>query len=1034
MNTLFKNLLCLAAAVLVLLAGAQPGFGQNVTSGTITGVAMDAQKGVLPGATVTAVHTPTGTTYEAVTQGDGRFTMMAVRVGGPYTVKVTMAGFKDAEQKNIMIGLGEARSLEFTMGLATVTETVNVVAETQVIDTQRAGTAVNIASQAIESLPTVNRSLFDYARTSPHFVINPVGTDASSISVAGRNDRYNNIQIDGAVNNDVFGLSSSGTPGGTTSTEPISLDAIQELQLVVSAYDVRQGGFSGGSVNAITKSGTNNIRGTVYYFGRNQNLVGVGPSDKKFGTFSNKTFGASIGGPILRSKLFYFGNVEIGRKSTPAGASISGSGVNFGRTAEVDRFLDILKTKYGYDPGSKDEFTRTTNNNKVFVRADMNLSPKHQLTIRHNYVKGMNDIGSPNVSLYIFPDNFYRMNSTTNSSVGQLNSNFGTVFNEFRVAYSRIRDFRDNPNAPKPFPMVNVRLADGSSVRAGTEQYSAANQLDQDIIEVTDDVTIVKSKHTITVGTHNEFYKFRNLYLGNNWGYYQFSSLNNLEAGLAQGYDLSFGTNDPAFAARFGIRQFSFYAGDQYRVRNNFSVSYGVRFDTPSFPDHPTSNPASMQYFGYATDTVPVDRIWSPRAGFNWQVSQQRQEQVRGGLGLFSGRTPYVWLSNQYGNTGIEVTRPRVSYNANNKIAFVPDALNQPKTVGGAQTNEIDMVDPNYKYPRLLRGNIGYDRQLGFGGLVGTAEFIYSKNIQDIKYQNLNFVDSGTVAKDGRTVMARRISTLSDAIFLTNSTQGNSWSLAFKVDKPWKNSWMASASYLYNRSQSIMDGTSSQAASNWGYNLNPGNPNETPLATSNYDVRHRINLSLSYQLKIPHVPTTLSMFYNGQSGRPYAMIFYSATDINGDTRTTNDLMYIPRSVDEVVVTRGTPDQLAAFLAADPCINTYAGSIMPRNGCRQPWTNGVDFKVSAKVPFGKRSVELDLSVLNFLNMFDKNWGKVQYRSNNYNSDITYDGVDKTTGKMIYNISYLNPTSGAWSQWYLDDFRSRWQAQFGARFRF
>ncbi len=884
----------------------------------------DAQKGVLPGATVTATHVPTGTVYEAVTQADGRYTMLAVRVGGPYTIKATMAGFKDDVKTGVEVSLGEARTVDFTLGLATVTETVDVVAEAQVIDTQRAGTAANITSDELANLPTVNRSMFDYARTSPYFVINPVGTDASSISVAGRNDRYNNIQIDGAVNNDVFGLSSSGTPGGTTSTEPISLDAIQELQLVVSAYDVRQGGFSGGSVNAITKSGTNSIHGTAYYFGRNQSLVGVGPSDKKFGTFNNKTFGASVGGPIVANKIFYFGNVEIGRKSTPSGGSIAGSGVTFGRTAEVDRFLSILNTKYGYNPGSKDEFTRTTNNDKVFVRADMNIAGKHQLTIRNNYVKGLNDIGTAVGSTYSFPDNFYRINSTTNSTVGQLNSNFGTVFNEFRAAYSRIRDFRDNPNAPKPFPQVNVRLADGSNLRAGTEQYSAANQLDQDVIEVTDDVTIVKDKHTFTVGTHNEFYKFRNLYLANNWGYYQFSSMDNFDAGLAQGYDLSFGTYDPAFAARFSIRQFGLYAGDQWRVKNNFSLTYGIRFDTPQFPDKPTSNPAALQYFGYATDVVPVDRIWSPRAGFNWQISQDRREQVRGGVGVFSGRTPYVWLSNQYGNTGIEVTRPRVSYNTSNKVVFVPDALNQPKNVGGAQTNEIDMVDPNYSYPKLVRTNLAYDRELPWGGLVGTAELVYSKNIQDIKYQNLNFVDSGTVAFDGRTVMARKVSTMSDAIFLTNSTQGSSWSLAFKVDKPWKNNWMASASYLYNQSKSIMDGTSSQAASNWGYNLTPGNPNETPLATSNYDVRHRINVSLSYQLNIPHVPTTLSMFYNGQSGRPYAMIFYSSTNINGDFRTTNDLMYIPRNVSEVVVTKGTPDQLAAFLAADPCVNQYRG--------------------------------------------------------------------------------------------------------------
>lgn len=1035
MRTVTKFTLCLAALLVAVMA--QPGFAQNVTTGALSGIVMDAQKGVLPGATVTAVHTPTGTTYEAVTAADGHYSFVNIRVGGPYSVTVNMPGFRKQAQTNVTVSLGEERKVDFTLQLESVQETVNVTAEAPLVDPARAGTAANVSNDALQTLPTVNRSLYDYARLSPHFVINPVGTDASSISVAGRNDRYNNIQIDGAVNNDVFGLASSGTPGGQTSTEPISLDAIQELQLVVSAYDVRQGGFSGGSVNAITKSGTNRLHGTAYYFGRNQDLVGKGPNDREFGQFSNKQFGASIGGPILQNRLFYFGNFEIGRKETPSGTSVSGSGANFGRVADVDRFINILKNKYGYDPGSKDEFTKTTNSDKIFVRSDMNFG-RHQLTVRHNYVKGINDIAgnNPNVNVWSFSDNFYRMNSKTNSTVGQLNSTLGSAFNELRVTYQQIRDFRNNPRTQKPFPQVKVTLSDNSSIFAGTEEFSTANELDQDVIELTDDVTLVRGKHTITVGTHNEFYKFRNLFIRDNYGYYQFASLDLLEQGLAQSYDYSFGTNDPEFAARFSVRQFGLYAGDQWRVKNNLSVTYGIRFDTPSFPDKPSSNPLALQYFNYGTDVVPVDRIWSPRAGFNWQVSDKRREQVRGGIGIFSGRTPYVWLSNQYGNTGIEITRLRVSYDAKkNRVPFVADALNQPASVGSAQTNEIDLVDPDYKYPRVIRGNIAYDRELGFWGLVGIGEFIYTRNVQDVKYQNLNYVQTGATRPDGRPVFERKVRSLSDAIFLTNSDEGKSWSGSFKLEKPWKNGFMASASYLYNRSWSIMDGTSSQAASNWGYNLTPGDPNNTPLTVSNYDARHRINVSASYQFPVKGINPTVSLFYNGQSGRPYSMVLYAAQDLNGDGRNTNDLLYVPRSASDVVVTKGTADQLMAWLAADPCVNEQAGSIMERNSCRQPWTNQVDFRVAANVPLGgDKKIELEFNVFNFLNMFGKDYGKVQYRSNNYNSDIRYDGIDSATGLMTYNISALNPTNGSYQRWYVDDVRSRWQAQFGARFRF
>ena len=1031
MRSVEKALLPLVMA-LVLLAAVQPGYGQTVTTGSISGVVADAQQGVLPGATVVAVHTPTGTSYETATGADGYYSFLNVRVGGPYTVTVTMAGFRQQQDTGVTVSLGDEQKVDFTLQLDSVQETVNVVAEALIIDPARAGTAANVSSEAIQSLPTVNRSLFDYARLSPHFVTTTVGTDASAISVAGRNERYNNIQIDGAVNNDVFGLASSGTPGGQASTEPISLDAIQELQLVVSAYDVRQGGFSGGSMNAITKSGTNAFHGTVYYFGRNQDLVGNGPNDRAFGTFSNKQFGGSLGGPIVKNRVFFFGNGEVSRRDTPSGTSIAGSGANFGRQPSVDRFLSILQGKYGYNPGTTDEFTRKTDSDKVFVRADVNLNARNQLTVRHNYVKGVNDIGSPTVRSYIFPDNFYQFNSKTNSTVVQLNSTIGQLFNEFRFTAQRIREFRDRPEFAT-FPQVSVTLPDNSSLRAGREQFSAANALDQDIYELTDDVTLVRGKHTITLGTHNEFYKFRNVFIRDNAGTYSFDSLDLLEAGLAQSYDYSFGAFDTNFAARFKVRQFGVYAGDQWRVRDNLSLNVGVRVDKPSFPDTPTANPLSVATYGYATDVTPAPTMWSPRVGFNWRPTDNTREQVRGGIGLFSGRTPYVWLSNQYGNTGIEISRLRVSFNRANRIPFVANPDNQPKTITGGQSvaGEIDMVDPDYEYPQLVRGNLAYDRELGILGLVGTGEFIYSRNLQDVKYQNLNLKPAGT-RPDGRPYYSRLASTLGDAIFLTNTDQGDSWSMAFKVDRPWKHGFHASASYLYNRAHSIMDGTSSQAASNWGNVYVPGDPNNPPVTVSNFDVRHRVNLSASYQLPLKVVSATLSAFYNGQAGRPYALSFFQ--DVNGDGRTSNDLLYVPSSGSEVFVRNGTADQLMAWLNADGCAMDFAGAIQERNSCRQPWTHQMDVRLAVNVPFGgTRRVELEFNVFNFLNMVNKDWGKVQYVSFNQNTDVRYGGIDAASGKMIYDIATITSSTYP-GRFLVDDVRSRWQAQFGARFRF
>ncbi|MBA3297985.1 MAG: TonB-dependent receptor, partial [Acidobacteria bacterium] len=427
---------------------------------------------------VTAVHTPTGTGYEAVTDGEGRFNILNVRVG-PYDVAVSMGGFRPEKLQAVDVKLGEQATVDFKLAVATVTETVEVRGESSLIDLTRAGTADNVSSAAIESLPTISRSIVDMARTSPYF--NPIGLneDPLAVSVAGRNNRYNNVQIDGAVNNDVFGLAASGTPGGQTETQPISLDAIQELQLVVSPYDVRQGGFSGGGINAITRTGSNKFKGTGYFFGRNQDFVGDGVSRRPIAQFKQQQMGGSLGGRIVQNKAFFFGNVDFDRRDNPSGISVSTSGQTFGREAEIDRFISILKSRYGYDPGGKEEFIRTVNSDKVFARTDFNLNNRHQLTARHNYNNSLNDIGRPSVTAYYLPDAFYRIRNKTNSSVLQMNSAFGGGVNEARVTFQRIRDRRaGQPTEAKPFPFVQVNLSSGT-VRAGRENFSTANELDR---------------------------------------------------------------------------------------------------------------------------------------------------------------------------------------------------------------------------------------------------------------------------------------------------------------------------------------------------------------------------------------------------------------------------------------------------------------------------------------------------------------------------------------------------------------------------
>lgn len=1034
MNMRLRALSSLLA--ILLLAALEPAASaQTTTTGSMSGTVIDNSGAVLPGVTVVAVHTPTGTRYEATSGVGGNYSMLNMRAGGPYTVTAALNGFKEWSRKEVFVRLGEEFDLDASMEVGGVAEEVTVTAEVSLINPTSTGPVSNVAKEAIENLPTIARGLEDFGRISPYFDAKGAGdgTDRPVLSVAGRNNRYNNIQIDGAVSNDLFAISDSSAPGNGSDGQPISLDAIQEIQLLVAPYDVRQGGFTGGGLNAITRSGANNFYGTGYFFFRNDGLTGEGPTRKPIAPYSDKQYGASLGGPLKRDKAFFFVNVDLARRQSPSGFSLDGSsGTDWGHDAEVDRFLSIINGKYGYDPGGKEEFIRNADADKVFARLDFNVAANHQLTLRHNYLKGVTDRGFPDSRTYYMPDNWYQPHDKVHSSVAQLNSTFGAAVNEFRVSYQRIRTVTDGPTR---FPQVIVDLADGSQIRAGRENFRHANELDQDIFELTNDFTFHRGNHTFTVGTHNEFFKFRNLFIRDTLGNYRFSSLDNFEAGLAQQYDRSFSlTGNPLQPAEFNVNQLGFYVGDVWRARPSLTLTYGVRLDKPIFPDKPTANPQAVALFGFATDVVPNPTMFSPRLGFNWSPSGTGKQQLRGGAGVFAGRTPYVWLSNQYGNTGIEFQRIGASFSASNKIPFFPDPDGQPITVTGATgrafANEIDVVDPDYKFPQVLRANLAYDRDLNLWGLVGTVEVLYSKNLKDIDYRNLNIAPGPLTRSDGRPVFTRIRTELSDVILLTNASKGRQWSVVGKLERPFRNGFYGSLSYLYGRSYSISDGGSSQAASNWGNVYVPGNPNAAPLALSNYSPGSRVNASLSYNFNIGKVGATAALYYNGQSGRPYAFSFNG--DANGDGRFTNDLLFVPSSADQVILRNGTFDQFLAFAQGDAALATAIGEIVARNAGRAPWTDQLDLRMAFKVPTGTRAtLELTADLVNVLNVIDRNKGVFNLASFGDLNPIRF-ATDTATGKYVYDLATLN--SPTFVKLDRDDLRSRWQAQLGARVRF
>ncbi len=691
--------------------------------------------------------------------------------------------------------------------------------------------------------------------------------------------------------------------------------------------------------------------------------------------------------------------------------------------ADAQRFVDILKNKYGYTTTGFGNGYKSIlgNNDKIFIRLDYNINSKNRLTLRNNYINGLQDNppSKASSSVFAFGDDFYRLTNKTNSTVLQLQSTISnSVFNELILNYTTIRDSRQIGDTL--FPQVNVAVAGGYRLTAGSEQYSGANGLNQDILEITDNLSWALGDHMLTIGTHNEFFNFANLYIRNLYGYWEFASLDNFENGVASRYYHDFYTANPSqkWWAQFSVAQLGGYIGDKWAVLPNLNLTFGVRVDVPIINSTPTANPTVLSVYGVPTNQAATGNLlWSPRLGFNWDVANDKRTQVRGGIGLFSGRTPYVWISNQFSNSGMDFTRLDIR---NPAFAFVTDPLNQP-TGGAGLTSEVDLIDKNFTYPQLLRANVAVDHELPLG-IIGTVEFIYSKNLKEILYQNLNLRNLGTTGTGGRYLYARDVdkvalgrSLYTDVIYLTNTNLGYQYTLSVQLQKNFTDRSWISAYYTYGQSKDVNSGTSSQAASNFVYNPIRYDVNSPELTWSNFDVRHRFGLAFSWQIKFfRNAPTSLSMFYSARSGRPYSTT-YNYFDANGDAATGNDLVYVPASQSEVIFVNSSGVPLAdqagawatfnAFISGDPGLNGYRGKIVPRNSSRDSWYHGLDARIAQDIPvpgLNSHALQLTVDVINLLNLINSNWSKSYYVSSQ--NDIPWTlygsnyGVDPTTGQQ------------------------------------
>lgn len=1015
----------------------------QVTTSSIQGVITQSA-----GATVTATHLPSGTVYTGTVNQSGSFNIPNMRVGGPYRIEVSNAGQTPKVYEDIYLQLGEPFILDSNVSAKeTKIEEVKIVSSAT--NRRKTGASTVIGRKQLENMPTLSRSLQDFTRITPQ---------ANGNSFGGANNRYNNITIDGAVNNDVFGLAGSGTPGGQAGTQPISLDAIQEIQVAMAPFDVTQGNFTGAGVNAVTRSGTNTLTGSVYFFGRNESTIGKSViTGEKSSKFSDFQYGARVGGPLIKNKLFFFLNAESGRRTSPLSfnAGEPGSAMT---AAIAKQIADHALTAYGYDVGSYGPQDIQTQNNKIFGKLDWNINNVHQFAIRYNFIDAFDDNISRSANFFRFGNNAYKFNNKQNVVVAELRSNFNSKFsNNLILGYSSIRDNRKT--AGELFPQItisNIGGVSGASAEFGSQRSSVANELDQDIFEITNNFKWNVGKSIFTLGTHNEFFKFRNLFINNYNGRWDYNNvddfINNKPFRVRATYSLIPGVDMPE--AKFSASQLGFYAQGDSEVFQNFRLTYGLRLDVPVIGDKPLRNEKIEASFpGYRTDNTPSGQLlWAPRVGFNYNVNGDRSLILRGGAGIFTGRVPFVWLSNQFTNSGMLFGTVDARQNAiNGGKGFDPSIENQKNMGAGSTRAEVNLVSDDFKIPQVLRYNLAADFKLPYG-INATLEGMLSKTLNNIVYSDINISGSnGTInpalsgGKDLRpNYTNQRVNTkdFTNVILLSNSSRGYTYSLTTQLQKTFDFGLDVMAAYTNGASASLNDGASSTALSNWEFVQIVNNPNNPDLTRSIFDIKHRVIGSLGYKVsygKNDAFGTGISLFYAGTSGSPFTYLYNG--DVNGDGAFSNDLIYIPNSMNEIkLVNLGsganlvTPAQqwaaLDAYINQDEYLRTRRGQYAERNGAETPWENRFDLRVSQDLGLIIKEkvhrLQLTFDVFNVGNLINKDWGRSYFVSNQAYQLITY----TTSGGGGYTFKAPN-NNKAYS---ISDLGSRWQGQFGIRYLF
>lgn len=1077
-------------------------FSQGVTTSSMQGSVLDQSGEALFGANIVATHTPSGSVYGAISNEDGRWYLPNVRVGGPYTVKVTYVGFQDRSFEGIVLGLGQSYNLKAVLSEGLELDEVVITSKKgSIIDPDRTGAAINLSRETIDALPTVTRSINDFTRMTPQ---------SNGTSFAGTSGRFNNYTIDGNIYNNNFGLGDSQFAGGN----PISLDAVEEVQVNLAPFDVRLAGFTGASVNAITKSGTNQFKGSVYYFLRNDQMQGnkLGGPELNRGNAQNDIKGISLGGPIVKDKLFFFVSYEEEEEAVPGfqrsasrpGLAPDGLLVSRVPASDLDFIQERMRTLYGYETGPYENYPFASEQSRFNIRFDYNLNQNNKFSLRYNRYESSGDIGingnsvrnvNPRfrntsrrgVEAVTFANANYTNDRLVESIVGEWNAKVSdNMSNTLNIGYTAIADPKRGIPGGQAFPFIEVLEPDASGnplyyTALGNELFTVGNLLENTVFNATNNFSIYAGDHTYTIGANLELMSFRNAFNPVFNGFYRFDTYDNfvetvinqtpgaLPDAFAKSFALDGSTTPPLDETNFG--QFGVYFQDEYQVSDNLKVTGGLRIDLPFYSSDIPRNTlldALNKTFvdGDGNSFTPdvsqfpkVNPLWSPRVGVNWDVNGEGTTQVRGGTGIFSGRIPFVWLSNQVNGSGVVrgirgIDSPEAllaEFGPN--YVFNPDVtVGNPANPGQTLSQELNLTDRNFKLPQVWRTNIGVDQQLPWG-ITGTFDFIYSRDVSTpIVYNPVLRAPDGTFNGpdqrpfwDENSVNAVNTEAaysndpdFQNVFLLTNANRkADYYSVSAKLQKQFDNGFYTMIAYTASRARDLDTSGGSQAGSLWTATVQEdrNNPN---LSFASFDQPNRVIANVNYQKD----GTTIGVFYEGGENGRFSYTY--SGDFGDDSQR---LIYIPNDAAELNFEEYTADgnlvtvqaQIASFnnyIEQDDYLSENRGQVAVRNGAKNPWLNRFDLRITQDIDITKdkkNKLQLSMDFLNVGNMFNTDWGVPEFVFQR--SLLNYRGMN-ADNEPVYRLNANSGTTDLPTETFRNstNLQDAWRLQVGVRYLF